>query len=368
MSQFLEVIEHVDLTGLEIAFRFPPDGSADVKFGAQLVVHEAQEAVFYRDGRGLDLFGPGRHTLTTQNVPILTKAMSLPFGFTSPFRIQVVFVSKRTFLDQKWGTREPVVFRDRELGVVRLRAFGTYAYRISDARTFINTVVGSLGEFSTERLVDFYRDMIVARLNDLLGENLTSILDLAASYDELATLAKARLTEDFGKYGVDLTDFYVNSITPPDEVLARLDERASMGAIGDLGAYTRFKAAVAIGDAAKAEGGGNTAAAGLGIGLGAGFGVQMATALTEATRAGAAGVGAAGAGAGVVGAGAGAVGAGAGAVAAPGGTCSKCGAAMPAGARFCPGCGQATAAVVCPKCQRSIPPGAHFCPACGAGV
>ncbi len=136
--------------------------------------------------------------------------------------------------------------------------------------------------------------MIVARLNDLLGESLTSILDLPARYDELATLAKARLTEDFSKYGVDLSDFYINSVTPPDEVLARLDERASMGAVGDLSAYTRFKAAVALGDAARADGGaGGTAAAGMGVGLGAGFGVQMAGALSEAMKGGAAGGGAA---------------------------------------------------------------------------
>jgi hypothetical protein len=230
MSQFLEVLEHYDPTGDEIAFRVPPEGSAEIKFGAQLVVHEAQEAVFYRDGRALDSFGPGRHTLTTQNVPVLTKALSLPFGFTSPFRIQVVFVSRRTFLDQKWGTREPVVFRDRELGVVRLRAFGTYAYRIADARTFVNTVVGSLGQFDTGRLQDFYRDLVVARLNDLLGENLTSILDLPASYDELAALA----------YGAPET--WRLASTCPTSVAGDAARRGAgaarrarlMGAIGDL--------------------------------------------------------------------------------------------------------------------------------------
>ncbi len=344
MSQFLEVVEHYDPSGEEIAFRFPPQGSAEVKLGAQLVVHEAQEAVFYRDGRALDLFGPGRHTLTTQNIPVLTKALSLPFGFTSPFRVQVVFVSKRTFLDQRWGTREPVVFRDRELGVVRLRAFGTYAYRIHDSRSFVNTIVGSLGQFDTERLADFYRDMIVARLNDLLGESLTSILDLPAHYDELAQLAKGRLAEDFGKYGVDLSDFYVNSITPPDEVLARLDERASMGAVGDLASYTRFKAAVALGDAARADGAsGGGAAAGLGVGLGAGFGVQMAGALTEAMR-----------------------GAGGGGAAAAAAICARCGKPVPAGARFCPACGAPLAASVCPRCQQPMPAGARFCPGCGA--
>lgn len=351
MSQFIEVIEHYDPSGQEIVFRFPQDGSAETKLGAQLVVHESQEAVFFRDGRALDVFGPGRHTLTTANLPVLTKVLALPFGFTSPFRIQVVFVSRRTFLDQRWGTREPVVFRDRELGVVRLRAFGTYAYRIADSRTFVSTVVGSQASFDTARLEDFYRDMIVSRLNDLLGESLTSILDLAAHYDELAALGKARLTEDFAKYGVDLADFYVNSITPPDEVLARIDERASMGALGDLGAYTRFKAAVALGDAAKGSAeGGNAAAAGMGVGLGAGFGVQMAGALTEAMRGPVAG-GAAG-----------------GAVVGGGGFCARCGGALPAGARFCPGCGAAVTSPACSKCQQPIPAGSRFCPGCGAPV
>jgi membrane protease subunit (stomatin/prohibitin family) len=341
MSQFLEVIEHYDPSGREIAFRFPPEGSAEVKLGAQLVVHEAQDAVFYRDGRALDVFGPGRHTLTTQNIPLLTKALSLPFGFTSPFRVQVVFVSRRTFLDQKWGTREPVVFRDRELGAVRLRAFGSFAYRIRDARTFVNTVVGSQGQFDTERLAEFYRDVIVARLNDLLGESATSLLDLPARYDELAAVAKARLVEDFGKYGADLSDFYIASITPPDDVLARLDERAAMGAVGDLGAYARFKAAVAMGDAARADGGGaGGAAAGLGVGLGAGFGVQMAGALGEAMRAPAAAVATA--------------------------HCACCGAALPAGARFCPGCGGEVAAAQCQACRAPLPAAARFCPSCGA--
>lgn len=347
MSQFLEVLEHSDQTGQEIAYRFPPAGSAEIKLGAQLVVHQAQEAVFYRDGRALDVFGPGRHTLTTQNIPLLTKALSLPFGFTSPFRVQVVFVSKRTFLDQKWGTREPVVFRDRELGVVRLRAFGAYAYRIRDSRTFVNSVVGSMGQFETPRLEEFYRDMIVSRLNDVLGENLTSILDLPALYDELGALVRSRLVDDFGKYGADLSDFYVASITPPEEVLARLDERAGMGAVGNLEAYTRFKAAVAMGDAASAGEGGSGAAAGLGVGLGAGFGVQMASAVAQTVRDG------------------GGVGAGGRAGQATG-FCANCGGALPGGARFCPACGTSVAHSTCAACRQPLPAGARFCPACGA--
>jgi membrane protease subunit (stomatin/prohibitin family) len=353
----LEVIEHHDPTGEEIVYRFPQEGSAEIKMGAQLVVHEVQEAVMYRDGKALDVFGPGRHTLTTQNIPLVTRALAIPFGGTSPFRVAVVYVNRRTFLDQKWGTREPVVFRDAELGVVRLRAFGTYAYRIDESQLFVNTVVGSQGLFETSQLQDFYRDIIVSRLNDLLGETLDTIYDLARFYDELGTAAKARLTEDFAKYGVDLTDFYVNSITPPDEVQEKIDERAAMGAVGDMNTYMQFKAAQAIQDAAQgggegAEGG--AAGAGMGLGLGAGFGAMMpgmiAQSIQQAQQAPAQAGGAPAAAAGA---------------AAVGGFCTNCGQAVPEGAKFCPNCGTQQAAAGCSGCGQPIPEGAKFCPNCG---
>ena len=357
MAQTLEVLEHHDPTGQEIVYRFPQSGSAEIKLGAQLVVHEAQEAVLYRDGRALDVFGPGRHTLSTQNIPLLTKLLSLPFGGTSPFRVAVVFVNRRTFIDQTWGTREPVVFRDSELGMVRLRAFGNYAYRIADSQLFVNTVVGSQGLFDTDRLKDFYRDVIVSRLNDLLGETLKTIFDLPRYYDEIGAAAKARLAEDFAKYGVDLTDFYVNSITPPDEVQEKMDERAAMGAVGDMNTYMRFKAAQAIQDAAQGGGGGEggAAGAGMGLGLGAGFGAMMpgmiANAMQQAGQGGQPQPGAAAAGGA--------------AAAAGGGFCSECGTRIPQSAKFCPGCGKPQAATGCPGCGQPVPEGAKFCPNCG---
>ena len=357
----LEIIEHHDPTGEEIVYRFPPQGSADIKLGAQLVVHEAQEAVLYRDGKSLDVFGPGRHTLSTQNIPLLGKIIGAPFGGDSPFRVSVVFVNKRTFLDQKWGTREPVVFRDSELGMVRLRAFGNYAYRIADCQLFVNTVVGSQGLFETDRLKDFYRDVIVSRLNDLLGETLKTIFDLARYYDELGAAAKARLAEDFAKYGVDLTDFYINSITPPDEVLEKMDERSAMGAVGDMNTYMQFKAAQAIQDAAEGGGGGEggAASAGMGLGLGAGFGAMMPGMIANAmSQAGQGGGQAQGGGAPAAAGGAAAV--------AAGGFCSDCGAQMPQGAKFCPGCGKAQESSGCSGCGQPVPDGAKFCPNCGA--
>ncbi len=354
----LEILEHHDPTGEEIIYRFPPQGSTDIKLGAQLVVHETQEAVLYRDGKALDVFGPGRHTLSTQNIPLLGKVIGAPFGGESPFRVSVVFVNKKTFIDQKWGTREPVVFRDSELGMVRLRAFGNYGYRIADSQLFVNTVVGSQGLFETARLQDFYRDIIVSRLNDLLGETLKTIFDLARYYDELGTAAKARLAEDFAKYGVDLTDFYINSITPPDEVQEKMDERSAMGAVGDMNTYMQFKAAQAIQDAAEGGGGGGegggAASAGMGLGLGAGFGAMMpgmiSNAMQQAGQGGQPQGGAAPAAAGA---------------AAAGGFCSDCGTGMPQGAKFCPGCGKAQVATGCSGCGQPVPDGAKFCPNCG---
>jgi len=346
----LEVIEHHDPTGEEIVYRFPQEGSAEIKMGAQLVVHEVQEAVMYRDGKALDVFGPGRHTLTTQNIPMVTRVLAIPFGGTSPFRVAVVYVNKRTFLDQKWGTREPVVFRDAELGMVRLRAFGTYAYRIADSQLFVNTVVGSQGLFETDRLKDFYRDVIVSRLNDLLGETLDTIFDLPRYYDELGAAAKARLAEDFAKYGSDLTDFYINSITPPDEVQQKIDERAAMGAVGDMNTYMQFKAAQAIQDAAKggAEGG-SEAGAGMGLGLGAGFGAMMPGMIAQSMQqAQQAKGGGAAAGAAVA-----------------GGFCANCGKGVPKGAKFCPNCGAQQVAAGCSGCGQPVPDGAKFCPNCG---
>jgi membrane protease subunit (stomatin/prohibitin family) len=249
-----------------------------------------------------------------------------------------------------------VVFRDAELGMVRLRVFGTYAYRIEDSQLFVNTVVGSQGLFETIRLQDFYRDVIVSRLNDLMGETLKTIFDLPKYYDELGTAAKARVTEDFAKYGVDLTDFYINSVTPPDEVQEKMDERAAMGAVGDMNTYMQFKAAQAIQDAAQGGGGGGegggAASAGMGLGLGAGFGAMMPGMIAGAIQQAQAGGG-------------GAAAAGGAAQASGGSFCTECGGAVPAAGKFCPNCGHAQAGGGCPGCGQPVADGAKFCPNCG---
>ncbi len=189
-------------------------------------MRENQAAVFFRNGKGLDIFGPGRHTLSTKNLPILTKVLSLPWGFTSPFRAEVCFINLKVFTNMRWGTRDPVAFKDRELGLIRLRAFGTFTMKITQPLLFINTIVGTQGSFGTNIVEDYVREIIVSRFNDFLGETPDSILDLLKHYNEMTVTVKTLLTEDFKKYGMDLVDFYVNRITSPEDVQKMIDERS----------------------------------------------------------------------------------------------------------------------------------------------
>jgi membrane protease subunit (stomatin/prohibitin family) len=341
----MEVIQHQDPSGQMMVARVPPDGTKAIRLGSQLIVEESQQAVFFRDGKALDTFGPGRHTLATQNIPILARLFGIPFGGDSPFQAAVVFVSTRTFLDLKWGTKEPVPFRDQELAMVRLRAFGKYAVRVTNAQVFVNTVVGTLGVYHTERLEDWFRDVIVARLTDILGENLTSIFDLPRLYDELAMGLKARVAEDFTKYGIELVDLYMGAITPPEEVQKLIDERSGMAALGDMNTYLKFKTARAIGDAAQAPGGGGgNVAAGMGVGMGAGLGMMLPQMMRDAMQGGSGGGAPA------------APGAPAGTPAPPASEAAAAGAAAGATPAFCSNCGQKLSA------------GAKFCPSCGTKV
>lgn len=347
MAVLLEIIDWTDQEENEIVRRVPQVGTADIKFGAQLIVRENQAAVFFRDGKAYDIMGPGRHTLSTLNLPLITRALSLPFGFESPFQAEVYFVSTKIFTNLKWGTREPVAFRDSELGLIRLRGFGAYTFRIVQPLLFINTLVGVRGHYLTDDVESFLRDIVVSRLNDLLGEILDTILNLPQHYDELSAAVQARVGEDFARYGVGLLDFYINSITPPEDVQEMIDARSGMGAVGDLNEFLKFKAAKALGDAAAGvggvEGGGTGATSeGMGLGLGAGLGMMMPSILKDAMS---------------------------GDKPEPTETCPKCNASIPARAKFCNNCGhQLITGMKCPSCQADLPADANFCSGCGAKV
>jgi len=335
----MKVIQYVDPTGQTMVAREPRQGTAAIKLGSQLVVEESQQAVFFRDGKALDTFGPGRHTLATQNLPVLTKLFGIPFEGKSPFQAAVIFVSTKTFLDLKWGTKEPVAYRDTELAMVRLRAFGKFAVRITNAQLFVNTVVGTNDVYTTDGVESYYKDVIVARLTDVLGENLQSIFDLPKVYDELGMALKARVSDDFTKYGIELVDMYLGAITPPKEVQKLIDERAGMAAVGDMNAYMKFKAAKAMGDAAQNTGGetGGGVGAGLGVGMGAGMGMMLPQMMKEAMQD-QGGQQAPSAGGGESSTPAASENAAA-AAAAGAAFCHQCGGKLPEAAKFCPACG-----------------------------
>ncbi len=275
MSLQLEVIEFHDSTNRSIVHRVPQQGSADIKFGAQLIVQQNQEAIFFRDGRAMDLFGPGRHTLTTANIPLISQLLTIPWE-KSPFRALVYFVGRQTFIDQKWGTRQPILLRDAEFGAVRLRGYGKYSFRVADSTVFINNLVGTQGKFTTGEISGYLRDVIVAGLTDLLGTLQISLLDMPARFDEISTAARAKISESFRNYGLELVDFFLGAVTPPDEVQQAIDARTSMGAIGDLRSYTMYQSANSMRRLAEKEGSGAFGGGGaMETGMGAAMGMML---------------------------------------------------------------------------------------------
>jgi membrane protease subunit (stomatin/prohibitin family) len=319
----LDLIQWTDERPDEIVRRVPETGSGEFRLGSQLVVRENQSAVFVRDGKALDAFGPGRHTLSTNNIPLLGGLIGAAFGGKSPFTAEVFFVSTREFTGLKWGTPQPMTFKDSQLGMVRLRSFGTFSIRVTNPTLFVNYIVGTRGGYSIANIEDFLRSIIVNNFNDILGDLKTTLTDIPGMMVDLANTARASLTDDFDRIGLQIVTFQVEAITPPDEVTKLIDQRSGMGAIGDMGAFTQFQAAQAMRDAAQNPGGGGAAATGVGLGAGMAMGQAMANAVNQSQSGGQAQSGsspAAGA-AGQV------------------NFCPNCGSPVPPGAKFCSNCG-----------------------------
>jgi len=279
-GEFIDIIEWTDDSAGTLVYRFERHNN-EIKNGAELTVREGQAAVFVDEGRLADVFGPGMYTLETSNLPVLSTLKGWKHGFESPFKAEVYFVSTRQFTDQKWGTKNPVTMRDPEFGPVRVRAFGTYAIRVSDPPTFIKEIVGTDGRFTTAEITDQIRNILVARFSDAMAESGIPVLDMAANYDELGEKLDDRVKDDMAGYGLELRTLLVENISLPESVEQALDKRTSMGVIGDMATYTQYQAATAIGDAANNPESGGMAAGGMGAGLGFAMASQIGQAMAQ---------------------------------------------------------------------------------------
>ncbi len=281
-AQFLDILEWLDDSTDTLAWRFPMRGQ-EIQNGGQLVVRESQEAVFVNEGQLADVFKPGTHRLTTQNLPILATLKGWKYGFESPFKSDVYFISTKLYNDLKWGTSNPIMMRDADFGMLRIRAFGIYSVKVVDSGTFLKQLVGTNGVYTVPDISEQLRKTIMSRFTDILGEAKIPALDLAAKYDEISDLVKQKLQEEFKTMGIELSKFFVENISLPEEVEAMMDKRTSVGMMAPvMGAYTQMQVADAIPLAAQNPGG--VAGIGMGVGLGFGMGNMMGQQMAGASQ------------------------------------------------------------------------------------
>lgn len=276
-KQFIDVIQWTESGPGVLMYRFPMR-DMEIQSGAQLTVRESQLALFVNEGRAADAFGPGLHTLITQNLPLLTNLMNWDKMFESPFKSDVYFFSTRTQTGQKWGTQQPIIIRDKEFGAVRLRAFGMYAFKVANPAVFQQTVGATDAEYTVAQIEPQLRNAILSGFTSAFAAANVPFLDMAANQAQLATQIAAAVQPAFEQFGLKLETFTVENLSLPDELQKRLDERISMNIIGDMRTYTAFQAAQSIPIAAANEGGIAGLAAGLGAGVGLGGAITNALA------------------------------------------------------------------------------------------
>ncbi|QJR13943.1 SPFH domain-containing protein [Usitatibacter palustris] len=276
MGEIVDIVEWLDDSNNTLAYRFERYQN-EIKYGAKLVVREGQMAAFINEGQLADVFKPGTHTLITQNMPILATLKGWKFGFNSPFKAEVYFVSTRKFTDLKWGTPGPAMMRDKDFGVVRVTSFGIYAIRVKDPGIFIKDLVGTDNRFTTDEIQENLRGKIGLRIKEVMPELGIPVIDMEAKVTEMGNRLRERLNPEFETMGIELVEVQVQDIGLPEEVEKALDKRGAIAAIGNMQAYTQYETASSIRDAANNPGG----AAGVGVGLGAGMamGAQMANAM-----------------------------------------------------------------------------------------
>jgi membrane protease subunit (stomatin/prohibitin family) len=317
------------------------DNGKEIMMGAQLTVRESQVAVFVNEGQLADIFQPGRYELTTNNMPIMTALKSWKFGFKSPFKSDVYFVNTKQFLDRKWGTSNPVMMRDAEFGMIRIRAFGVFAFRVKNPEVFLKEVFGTNGMFTAEDVEGQIKRTLISGLSDAIAESKIPALDMAANYQELSAFVQRALNPQVETLGLTLTSFVIENISLPEEVEKTIDKRTSMGVAGDLNQYTKYQAAEAVREAANNESGGGMAGMGVGMGAGAAMGQMFAQSMNAASQP-------------------------------QDGTvpCVACGKPIPVNSKFCPVCGaaQTPQEKTCANCGAKLSATAKFCPECGQKV
>jgi excisionase family DNA binding protein len=297
MARIFDVVEYPKEMTDEIVHRFPETGIADLRIGSQIIVREAQNVVFMRDGRALDVFGPGRHTITTANIPLLVNLVGKAFGDRTPFTAEVFYVSMREFADQKWGTPQPIIVRNPGvgLGVALLQGFGTYSFQVADPQQFVTQIVGAQGYYRTSDIENRLRVMLLSKLQDLLGETTakSNVLELIGLTNELSAGVRAKAEDDFRAIGLALKSFYIGNLKPSDK---SAEELRAMGML-DMQTYTQLQAADAMRDAAQNPSGGAGLTAGIGAGMGIGNVLSQSLSQTGQPQGGAPAAGAAAAGA-----------------------------------------------------------------------
>ncbi len=338
-GQLIDVIEWTDSSANTMVHRYENDGK-EIMMGAQLTVRESQAAIFVNEGKIADVFQPGRYELSTQNMPVMTALKSWKYGFDSPFKAEVYFVNTKQFLDLKWGTSNPVMMRDTDFGMIRLRAFGIYSFRVVDPVAFLKEVFGTSELFTVDGVEGQVKRTIVSSLSDTLAQSKIPALDLASNYDELGQFALQTISPKVAPLGLKLESFVIENISLPEEVEKAMDNRTSMGVVGDLNRYAQYQTAEAIRDAANNPSG----AAGMGTGMGAGMamGQMLHNSFQQAQQPGQAAQATV--------------------------PCVECRQPIAPNSKFCPECGarQAAAQGVCTACGKPLEAGAKFCKECGA--
>ena len=338
-KQLLKVIEWKDDSKDTIVYRFPLTDRDEIMTSSTLVVRESQVAVFVHKGKVADVFTPGTYKLTTENIPFLTKILSLPTGFESPIKAEVYYVNTKQFVGQKWGTQNPIIMRDNDYGNIRLRGFGVYSFRVQDAKLFMQEIFGTNEVYTTSDVSEQIKPMLIQSITDAIAESKISALDLAANYREFSSTIVESAQKEFSKYGLKLCSVVIENLSLPEEVEKAIDERTKLGVLEDkMGTYTQYQAAQAIKDAANNPSGGNLAGLGVGLGAGTTIGEVFAKNINTQNKPKQKLI-----------------------------PCSNCGSRIKENAKFCPECGTKQGSS-CPKCGHNLSKTAKFCPECGESL